>query len=534
MKRRDFLKTSSIAGAGLIAAPYIMKSSPLYDVQPVNKLLNTDDNILIIIELFGGNDGLNTIIPINEEDKYRELRENLYIPAEEAVRFEQSDLFFNKALVDGIHNNGFLQLMSEGKLGVVQGIGYGNPTLSHFRSRDIWQSGIISIDPAEKLLTGWLGRYFANALPDFPEVIPDHPLAIHLGGSMPLAFKSEKGHMGIALSFIDEFYQLGAGMTPKDDSFSDAEGDYFKEEFNFAHVIASQSERYSVAVKEAYDAGIGKIKVNYSDGGLSQQFRTISALIAGGLDTKVYYLRLSNFDSHAQQMTVDYAGAHATLLAEVAAGVSEFLDDAQQQGYHERVAGMTVSEFGRRAADNGSRGTDHGMASIQFMFAGSDQNINGGFFNNDGQPVLSKLLADNNIDYTYDFRRTYADALELWLNADSAITQEVFNENISRLEVLRQRGTSVRNYLATIQGKQLVVYPNPNHGRGKIEFTAMNNCTADISIFSISGRKAVSLHNGFLTHGKHSFDFNLHTSGNYFVNININGNIYSEKIMVLK
>lgn len=533
MKRRDFIKTGSVVGAGVVAAPYILKSSPKFDFKPINKLLNSNDNIFIIVEMFGGNDGLNTIVPIAEIDKYEELRKDLHIPEEETVRFEQSDLYMNKALVDNIHNGGLIQLMAEGKLGVVQGIGYENPTLSHFRSRDIWQSGIISTDPTEKLLTGWIGRYFENILPDYPEIIPEHPLAIHIGGSMPLAFKSNSGHMGITLSDVNKFYELGNGLTPTDNKFSPADNN-FKEEFNFVHTIASQSETYSKAVKEAYEIGKNKIKVEYSNG-LAEQFKMISTLIAGGLDTKVYYVRLSNFDSHAQQLKPgQYTGAHYQLLSEVASGISEFLDDAQKQGFHDRIAGMTVSEFGRRAYQNGSFGTDHGAASVQFLFAGSDANINGGFYNNNGQPVFSNLNADMNIDYTYDFRRTYADALELWLEAEPDITQNVFGESITRLEVLRKRHTSVQNDLVHNNGSLINIYPNPNFGFGNIKFTLLKNAEVKLSIHSITGKKIFNIHSGRLYKGNHNFKFNGLNSGNFVIVLNINVNTYSDKIMVIK
>ena len=531
MKRRDFIKASTGAAAGFVAAPYILRSVP--NQKPVNELFNSNDNIFIIVELFGGNDGLNTIVPIAEEDTYRQLRDTLFIPADETARFEQSDLYMNRALVVDVHNGGMMRLLAEGNLAVVQGIGYENPTLSHFRSRDIWHAGLINSNPDVRLLEGWIGRYFAEALPDYPDVIPDHPLAIHVGGSIPLAFKSEKGHMGIALTDPDSFYELGAGLEPVDQPFQKPLEHYFQEEYNFTHNIASQSETYSKAVKAAYDNGIEKIKVDYS-GGFAQQFKLISALIAGGLNTKVYHVRLSNFDSHAQQMDANYQGAHATLLKEVANGISEFLDDAKKQGYNERVAGMTVSEFGRRASDNGSRGTDHGAASIQFVFSGSDENINGGFFNNDGQPVFANLNSDNNIDYTYDFRRTYADALELWLGATPEMTEAVFGESVPRLEVLRKRSTSVSDDISTVSGKAVKIYPNPSRGRGIIEFTLKRNRRLTVAIYEVTGKKVLDVKSGFMLRGNHRFDFVLRKSGNYMVVINTGENTFSEKLTVLK
>jgi uncharacterized protein (DUF1501 family) len=534
MKRRDFINTSTAAAAGVIAAPYIAKSKPILNFKPIDRILSDDnDNVLIVIELFGGNDGLNTIVPIAEEDKYRELRDTLHIPAEATVRFEQSDLYMNRALVDDVHNGGMLQLMAEGRLAVVQGIGYDNPTLSHFRSRDIWHAGIINTDPNVKLLDGWIGRYFAELLPDYPEVIPEHPLAIHVGGTIPLAFKSNKGHMGIAITDPEAFFKLGEGLTPTDPKFDNPGDDYFKREYNFAHIIGEQAEEYSKAVKAAYDIGKEKLKVDYGEG-LAQKFKLISALIAGGLKSKVYHVNLSNFDSHAQQMDAGYTGAHATLLNELANAVSQFLDDAVQQGYHQRVAGMTVSEFGRRAKDNGSRGTDHGSASIQFVFAGHDENINGGFFNNDGQLVFAKLNAADNIDYTYDFRRTYADALELWLNGTEEHSETVFGEKVPKLEVLRKRISSVEDNLTYENGKFINIYPNPSFGTGSINFTLKKPLNVTVEIYEVTGKMISVLHKGLLMNGNYNFDFIINKSGNYFVNIKTKDKNYSEKIIVLR
>ncbi|MBX3043104.1 MAG: DUF1501 domain-containing protein [Candidatus Kapabacteria bacterium] len=516
MKRRTFIKSTAAGLASIAIAPSILRGKPDYKTYDNNELFSDDDdNIMIIIELFGGNDGLNTIIPYEQEDEYRRLRTNLFIPQEHSTRYGTSDLYLNSALVDDVHNDGFLRLLDEGRLAIVQGIGYDAPTQSHFRSRDIWHSGINSSDPNEKLLEGWIGRYVASKLTNYPDGIPEHPIAIALGSSVPLLFKSNIGHMGIALNSPETFSTLGKGLTPKINRYNVPENTNNEKEFNFIHVIASQSELYSKAVFDAFQNGKDKPTINYSQG-LSQRFKLISQLISGGLKTKIYYVNLSNFDSHAQQMQSDYKGAHATLLSRLAGAVSEFLDDAVRQGFHKRITGLTISEFGRRAYDNGSRGTDHGAGSMQFVFGGSDENIEGGYYRVDGKPDLYDLDQYGNIRHDYDFRRIYADFLETWLGAEKQDTLNTFGEQFLPLGILKSRKTSVRNAIPGMSS--INVSPNPSFGHSVLTIEILKAGLAEISIYSIEGREVLKLHQGFIEPGIYNFNININNTGRYIAN----------------
>lgn len=532
MNRRRFIKTSAAGIAGLSIAPSFLKSNPNIKLLDNNELMgDADDNIMIIIELFGGNDGLNTIIPYEQEDEYRRLRTNLYIPQEFATRYGTSDLYLNSALVDDVYNDGFLRLLDEGRLAIVQGVGYDAPNQSHFRSRDIWHSGINSSDPNEKLLEGWIGRYVASKLTNYPDGIPEHPIAIALGSTVPLLFKSSIGHMGIALNSPETFSNLGQGLTPKLERYPTPENNFYEKEFNFVHVIASQSEVYSKAVYDAYQIGKDKVSVDYSSA-LSQRFKLISQLIAGGLKTKIYYINLSNFDSHAQQMQTDYRGAHATLLSRLAGAVSEFLDDAVRQGFHKRITGMTVSEFGRRAYDNGSRGTDHGAGSMQFVFGGSDEFIEGGYYRVDGKPDLYDLDQYGNLRHDYDFRRIYADFLETWLGAEKEDTLNVFGEQYLPLGILKSRQTSVKNTVPNFN--KFSVSPNPSFGEIKIYLEVTKPSLTEISIFTIEGRKVSTIFRGNLEPGVYNFDNKIDNVGRYIAYTQVGNNRASYPFIVIK
>lgn len=526
MKRRTFIQTTAAIGVGIEFAPKLLKGFDEPELMTQDEFL-ASDNVLIILELFGGNDGLNTIVPA-EDDEYYRIRPNIGIPKDELIKV--NDIYMNKALVQDVKNGGMKRMFEDGRLAIVEGIGYDQPNLSHFRSEDIWLSGINpKSNHNEKLLEGWLGRYFALKLPNYPMQIPEHPISISIDGAISLIFKSNKGDMGIALTDPNEFYKLGVGLTPKESLLSGTSA--YENEFNFIHTIARQSEIYSQAVKTAYEMGIKKINGNlYSNNVLSQKLKMISAFIAGGLKTKVYFVKLSNFDSHAQQMNTSFTGQHYILLNEASKAISELMQDALESGFSERITGMTISEFGRRAYDNGSRGTDHGAASMQFVW-GDDKFVNGGYWNN--RPKLTDLDANGNVKYQTDYRVIYTEILEKRLGATPEDVIKVFGESFLPLNILEKRVNSVfeKNHL----GKQGIrITPNPNNGSGNVHFELREAAFVDISIFNLTGRVQQTIQRSFLTEGMYKIPFNVDTNGIYIISITADNARYSEKFSVLK
>lgn len=527
MKRRDFLRNSAIAGTAIGVSPYLKASPDFSGTMSANSFLE-DDSIMILVELFGGNDGLNTIIPLFQ-DEYYSLRPNIAIESADAIRFDNTDLYMHPALVTDLYNDGFLGLLRNGNLAIVERVGYENYSMSHFRSADIWSSGIISRDPSVKLLDGWLGRYFASKLDNFPLEIPEHPLGISLEGKVPLVMRSPKGHMGIALSDPESFYELGAGLSPSENKLP---GDnFYQNEYNFIHVIAEQSEIYSNAVKNAFDSG--ENKVDYPDG-LAKKFQRIARLISGGLKTKVYYVRLSNFDSHVQQMTDPFSGQHPILLRQLSEAISLFMQDATLQGFADRVAGLTTSEFGRRAYDNGSRGSDHGAGNVMFMFA-HDNNINSG--RKGDPPDLSDIDGAGNVRYQFDFRRLYADFLETWFGASKEDVENVFGEEVLPMGILKKRLTSVEQDIVADDGRPGVgVFPNPGYQgqRQYVRFTLKKEAYVKINIFTIHGKYVSSLHTGFLTSGQYEIPVKFLNNGSYIVSLTVGGKRYTNQLNVVK
>ncbi len=518
MKRRNFLQSSAAIAAGAALAPQLLSGIPVYAKSPPGVLgaqAMENDAILIIIQLFGGNDGLNTIIPA-EDDNYYKLRPEISVPKDKAKRYGNTNFYLHPALVNNVYGNGFMGLLDSGRLAIVQGIGYENPNLSHFRSTDIWLSGFNNSDPGTRLTDGWIGRYFSNRLPNFPTQIPDDPLCVQIGGTLSLAFQSEKGDMGIALTDPDSFFKLGQGLSPDEQLIDDKTA--YANEFNYVRTIALESDKYSQVVKNAFDKGTNSKKVDYSQG-FSQQMKLIARLISGGIKTKVFMCSMGGFDTHVQQQDISLGGVHPNLLSSLSRGISEFIGDALEQGFANRVVGLTVSEFGRRPSENGSRGTDHGAASVQFVFG---TRVNGGVFGDN--PNLAELNNNNDVKYQYDYRRVYADVLETWFGASKEETRSLLkDESIVALPVLQSPITGVKD-MPEFPAQELLITPNVTSGKTEISFELKKQSKVEISIVDITGKTSESIFTGILEAGSQRIPAELNSpSGSYICTVTIGG-----------
>jgi uncharacterized protein (DUF1501 family) len=538
MKRRTFIKTTAATAAATVIAPKLAKSK-VFDVIPNDEIFEApSDNIMIILELFGGNDGLNTVVPADNDDYYN-IRPNLAVPKnllDKVVDNTNNTVYLHPALTKDVANGGMKRLFENGSLAVVEGIGFEPTNMSHFRAKDIWLSGINSSDASLNLTEGWLGRFFAKKLPDFPMVIPENPIAIQIGGTLSLMFRSKKGDMGIAINNVDDFYNLAKGLTPIEPMMTgntDYEG-----EFNFVHVVAEQTEMYANAVKAAYDKGIKLIDESKYTDGLAQKFKIIAALIAGGLQTQIYYVNLSNFDSHAQQQNeiagTDVTGQHPTLLKHIADSISGFMADATKLGFSDRVAGMTTSEFGRRAYDNGSRGTDHGAASMQFIFGGAY--VNGGYFGEYPKISEDDWDEDGNIKMQFDYRRTYSEFLRVWFGATEQDIEDVFKTggelDLSNIGVLKPRAVGVNDNIDF--ESRFTVYPNPNHGESVLRFELNKQSNVRINIYDLKGKLVANVYDGSLPAGAQKFDLNIINTGSYICAAIINNKRHVANFNVIR
>jgi uncharacterized protein (DUF1501 family) len=509
MRRRSFIATTAAASLGT----QMLGGVPLHAYSPArmfDTLSEDDDRVLIVIQMFGGNDGLNTIIPA-EDPEYYNIRPAIGVP-ESVAKKVLSRVYMHPALdPEGTYN--LRQMLEDGRLAVIQGIGYENPNLSHFRSTDIWLSGFNSSDPDKRLTDGWLGRFWSNKIQGFPETLPPHPTAVQIGGTLSMLLQSPKGDVGIALTDPNAFFQLGQGLSPDLDPLP--EDTRYGREFNFVRLVAEQSDKYSSIVKNAYDTG--KNTLTYADNGFVRQMQLVARLISGGLKSKIFLVYLGGFDTHVNQQNDKYEGLHPYLLESLSTGIGQFMQDALAQGFADRVVGMTVSEFGRRPYENGSRGTDHGASSVQFVWGNG---VKAGVYGN--SPDLSNLDSNGDVRYQWDFRRVYADVMETWFGGTPEDTEMVLEERVLPLGVL-QKPTSVADAYAGRQQVEISVYPNPVSTSTTLEWYQSVPASVTVELFGTDGRYIETVLKSRVDAGRVRLPVKPSQGGAYICNVIVNG-----------
>ncbi|HSH65420.1 MAG TPA: DUF1501 domain-containing protein [Bacteroidia bacterium] len=363
MKRRDFFKKA----APLVVLPGLINgfSFKAYGALPLlDALANSDNNdhVLVLIQLNGGNDGLNTVIPLDQYSAYVNARSNIAI-AENAI------LKLSGVPDTGLHPSmtGLQGKFNDGKIKIIQSVGYPAPSFSHFRATDIWLS---AADSNETLNSGWMGRYLDYEYPNYPTGYPNtqmpDPLAIQIGSILSLGLQGPDQNMGMSITDPTNFYNLINGI--EDPAPNTAAG----KELTFVRTMAKQTNSYASAITDAAKKITSQSPAYPAAGknSLADQLKIVARLIAGGLKTKVYMVNLGGFDNHDSQ--VDPAntslGVHATLLGKVSEAITAFMEDLKFLSISNRVMGMTFSEFGRRIKSNTSIGTDHGAAAPLFLF----------------------------------------------------------------------------------------------------------------------------------------------------------------------
>jgi uncharacterized protein (DUF1501 family) len=418
--RRYFLKNSILGGAVALTLPgFIHRTFAALDgaaVQSATQIATGKDNpILVIIQLAGGNDGLNTVIPF-EDSAYFSARPKLAIDKNQVL-----------PVTDGLGLNpklsGFHRIIKDGDGAIIQGVGYPNPNRSHFRSMEIWQT---ATDANKTSTTGWLGRYFDNCCEG-----EEPAVAVSVGERMPQAF-SATAQRGIAVRNPDALKNRGG----VDESMM-GEADYAMDggsigmldgrvqgggtSLDFIRRVALNAEVASDQIAKATAKYTGTTE--YPQSGLGRDLRFVSQMIAGGMSTRIYYTGMGGFDTHANQgMT------HDRLLGDFDAALSAFIKDLKEQGNFNRVTIMTFSEFGRRVKENASGGTDHGTAAPVFL-AGAG--ITPGIFGN--APDLSDL-DKGDLKFSVDFRRIYSALLESRLKVPH---EQVLGARFTPLEIIK-------------------------------------------------------------------------------------------------
>jgi uncharacterized protein (DUF1501 family) len=392
--RREFLKSSlaasTLVSLGAATVPTFLSRSAVAAAAAGQ----ASGRVLVVVQLVGGNDGLNTVVP-HGLDGYARGRRVLRLPAGQVLKVTK-EIGLHPAM------GALGRLLDDGRLAIVQGVGYPNPDRSHFRSMEIWESA--RLEPGA-LETGWLGR----ALDQVPEPVGGASPGLHVGSrALPLALKSKRTEVP-SLERLEQYrLQLGgdaAGSRARRDAMSQVarlDGGAHDPLLGFLRrstlAAYDSSRRLEELVKPAQN---GSKYPNYA---LAKRFELIAQIIKAGFGTRIYYTSLDGFDTHANQL-----GTHAALLTELADSLAAFHADLASMGQADRVAVMTFSEFGRRVAENASMGTDHGAAAPMFVVGPV---ATPGLV---GEHPRFDDLDDGDLKHHTDFRRVYATLLESWL-----------------------------------------------------------------------------------------------------------------------
>jgi len=425
--RRVFLKSGLTVLSAAVTMPLFLQRTVYALNNPADAPLTQagmglGEQILVVIQMSGGNDGLSTVIPLDNDD-YRRARPQLAIA--------QNLLGLGNGVALHPDLTTFKELFDVGQMAVIQGVGYPNPNRSHFRSMEIWHSA----DPKNAPKDGWIGRYFdSQCKGDDPKNYPDAKAGINIGATAPLAMQGSK-FTGISFQ-RPESYQWFAGNKSVDPKLRAAfnevndlhghEGEMPSTSGNptldFLERTAMDAQLTSdeiLAVTTKYRA-----TVSYPGTPLGQQLQMVAQMIAGGLKTRVYYVSLGGFDTHSNEKQ-----SHDRLMQTLSAGIGSFMKDLKNQGNDQKTVVMTFSEFGRRVAENASRGTDHGTAAPMFVFGPS---VKGGVYG--AHPSLQRQdLDQGDLKFHTDFRSVYATILGSWLKADA---QKILGANFPTLPLI--------------------------------------------------------------------------------------------------
>jgi uncharacterized protein (DUF1501 family) len=419
--RREFLRTSVLGGAlswtvpAFLANTFAAMQAEAAD-SSTQVATGRDSNILVILQMAGGNDGLNTVVPYSN-DHYHRARPKIGLSEKRILKLSD-DIGLHESLA------GFKDLYDAGQLSVIQGVGYPNPNRSHFRSTEIWQTAADS----EKIeASGWLGRYFDNTCSGCEPTV-----AVNIGRQMPQAFQA-KHPVGVSLEspqnyrFISREKGKGGEMTEEsyrklnepDTEMTENTGGTISA---IHGPIQSGGSALDFLERTALDAQVSSDKIRliasrvenqaaYPASQLANSLKLVAKLIGGGLATRVFYVSQGGYDTHTNQ-----TGTHERLLKELGDSVKAFVADLKAQGNLSRTLVMTFSEFGRRVAENASSGTDHGAAAPMFVIGNK---VKAGLLGK--YPGLAATdLFQGDLKYNLDFRSVYAAVLENWLKTKSA------------------------------------------------------------------------------------------------------------------
>jgi len=393
--RRDFLKTSGFASAAILMPRFLQGLSPLSFRNP--------DRKLVIIQQSGGNDGLNAYVPFRN-DAYYSARPQLAVKSQDVLRLND-EMGLNPAM------SALREIYDQGWMSMVNSVGYPNPDRSHFRSMDIWHAGSGSDEHWD---TGWLGRYLDHACSGASR---PHQV-VEIDDTLSLAVKGRETK-GLAVRNPKQLYQSTQGEWMQNLQQHAPQPGHSELDYLYKTLTeTTSSAAYLYERSQVYTS-----KISYPVSSLGRQLKMVAELICSGVETSVFYVSMTGFDTHIRQR-----GQHDRLLKQYSEAVAAFVKDLSKQGRLSDTAVLTFSEFGRRVKENASGGTDHGKANTLSLIGGSLKTP--GVFN--AAPDLSRL-DDGDVSYEVDFRQVYATLLHDWLGVDDTL---ILKRSFDRLQLV--------------------------------------------------------------------------------------------------
>ena len=470
------------------------------------------NQVVLFIKMNGGNDGLNTVIPFQNASYYQE-RPLVSIPNGQSLPITDT-LALHPAL------ESWQSLFNEQKLAIIQGVGYIDGNLSHFRSSDIWDTGS---DEDEELTTGWLGRLLELEYPGFPNNAPDHPLAIQFNSANLLEFKTSESNTALYLYDPDTMYSLITGNYVNDQN-EEIPDTYGGDELAFIRELDYMSFNYSQVVNEAAQNAPNTI-MNYPNTNIGEQFKVTARLIAGGLATPFYRLYQHGYDTHVEQLY-----RHEQLLSELADALNAFLTEMDALSLLDRVLIVTTSEFGRRVIENSSEGTDHGTSAPVLVFGSQ---ANGGVFGVD--PDLQNLDENGNLPVQFDYRQVFSTIITDWFGLGQETASNVFGEEFESIPFIQSQ-LSTKNIILPSKFEVQPAYPNPFNPKTTIHFSIPSKSHVKINIFNILGELIQEYNLGFIKPGDQMFTLNGKSlpSGQLMIQLITDFGVMSQKVTLLK
>jgi uncharacterized protein (DUF1501 family) len=535
MERRKFIKTTAIASTIPLVFNHIpvMASSQIESesMQLLAAAAAGCGKILVIIQMNGGNDGLNTVLPRDKWSELTNARSNILMKETDVL-----PLHYNETT--GLHPamKEMQQLYNNGKMLIVQGVSYPNPSYSHFRATDIW---FTASDSDKSLSSGWLGRALDTVYPNFPKDYPNadmpDPLAIQIGSTLPFSLQGPTINMAYSVPRPEDLLNvINATSDPAPNS------DY-GHELTFLRLMKDQSNAYREVIQKAYNVPKAQSPTYPNKNGLADQLKIVAKLINGGLQTPIYVVNHpKGFDSHENQVldSDKKLGKQAENLSILSQAIGAFQEDLKLMGKADIVTGMTFSEFGRRIKSNDSSGTDHGSGA-PVLFFGAALNTGRGTVEGTPNPVSGMIgtspdlpqtaTVNDQVPFQHDFRQIYATIMQDWLCMTEAQSDAVLGGSFEKLPIFK---TDKSIYYPNTDFMK--IFPNPvTTNQINVLFYNFINSTIGVTIYSMLGSKVFS--------GSYAVDgdilsFNtdkMLASATYIVQVIYNGTKYNAKMIVL-